>query len=381
MSPVNLTAESDHKGRVEVLDLLRLVAVLAVVCYHYSFRGAAADGYTNVSLPAIEGVAKYGYLGVQLFFIISGFVIAYSAEGRTAASFAIARFARIYPGFLVCMTVTFLVSLAIGGPRFAVSLPQWLGNLVIVSPAVKQPFMDGAYWSIVYEITFYGWVVLLASLMNFRRNIEWIVIAWLAISMLNLFLIHSGIVSRLFLTDQSGFFVEGLLLYEIYKGRRDVVLYLLLALAASLSIDQAFIGANWVREHFHIQIDNMVVAAVCLAALASVALSLYVRRMPLPAPVLLAIGGLTYPMYLLHQHIGFMLLNRFDGHASAAILIGCTTLMMLAVAWFVWRFVERPSQRWLKRALTAGHESFSGSFAPIRLRLQARLSGLRASRG
>ena len=381
MSPVNLTAENDHKGRVEVLDLLRLVAVLAVVIYHYSFRGAAADGYTSVSLPGIEGVAKYGYLGVQFFFIISGFVIAYSAEGRTPASFAIARFARIYPGFLICMTVTFLMSLAIGGPRFAVSLPQWLGNLLIVSPAVKQPFMDGAYWSIVYEITFYGWVFLLASLTNFRRNIEWIVIAWLAISMLNLFLVHSGVVSRLFLTDQSGFFIEGLLLYEIYKGRRDVTLYLLLALAAAISIDQAFIGADWVREHFNIQIDNVVVATVCLAALGSVALSLCVRRMPLPGPLVLAIGGLTYPMYLLHQHIGFMLLNRFEGQASAAILIGCTTLLMLAASWFVWRLIERPSQKWLKRVLTAGHQRLSGSVALIQRGLQARLAGLRASRG
>jgi peptidoglycan/LPS O-acetylase OafA/YrhL len=381
MSPVNLAAESDHKGRIEVLDLLRLVAVLAVVIYHYAFRGAAADGYTTVSLSGIEGVAKYGYLGVQFFFIISGFVIAYSAEGRSAANFAIARFARIYPGFLVCMTVTFLVSLAIGGPRFAVSLPQWLGNLLIVSPAVKQPFMDGAYWSIVYEITFYGWVFLLASLTNFRRNIEWIVIAWLAISMLNIFLIHSGVMSRLFLTDQSGFFVEGLLLYEIYKGRRDVALYLLLALAAAISIDQAFIGAIWVREHFHIQIDNIVIAAVCLAALGSVALSLCVRRMPLPAPVLLAVGGLTYPMYLLHQHIGFMLLNRFEGRASATILIGCTMVLMLAASWLVWRLVERPAQKRLKRMLTAGHQRFSESVAPIQRGLQARLADLRASRG
>ena len=68
--------------------------------FHYAFRGAAADDLSAVSLPDIADVAKYGYLGVDLFFVISGFVIAYSADGRTPAEFAIARFARIYPGFL-----------------------------------------------------------------------------------------------------------------------------------------------------------------------------------------------------------------------------------------------------------------------------------------
>jgi peptidoglycan/LPS O-acetylase OafA/YrhL len=87
-------------GRVEALDLLRLFAVLAVVLYHYGFRGAAADGFTTASLTDLTPIAKYGYLGVQLFFVISGFVIAYSAEGRTASGFAIARIARIYPGFI-----------------------------------------------------------------------------------------------------------------------------------------------------------------------------------------------------------------------------------------------------------------------------------------
>ena len=89
-----------ERGRIETLDLLRAVAVLAVVLFHYAFRGAAADGFTHISWADAAPFAKYGYLGVQLFFVISGFVIAYSADGRTATAFAIARVSRIYPGFV-----------------------------------------------------------------------------------------------------------------------------------------------------------------------------------------------------------------------------------------------------------------------------------------
>ena len=64
------------QDRVPALDLLRLFAALAVVVFHYAYRGAAADGFTKVSLPALEPIAKYGWFGVELFFVISGFVIA-----------------------------------------------------------------------------------------------------------------------------------------------------------------------------------------------------------------------------------------------------------------------------------------------------------------
>jgi peptidoglycan/LPS O-acetylase OafA/YrhL len=292
-----------ERGRIETLDLLRAVAVLAVILFHYAFRGAAADGFTNISWPEIAGLAKYGYLGVQLFFVISGLVIAYSAEGRTATGFAIARASRIYPGFLFCMTLTFLATALMGAPRFQATAQQWLANLLIVAPAVRQPFMDGAYWSIVYEITFYAWIYLLLAAGLFRHDNVSVVITWLAISIANQTIIHSALLLRLFLTDQSAFFCAGLILYEMHRGRRDLAIQLLLLLATLTAISQAFVGAEWMRLHYAADFDNVVIAGTTVTAIAAVGLAMRVRRLPLPKGWLLAIGGLTYPLYLLHQHI------------------------------------------------------------------------------
>jgi len=348
----------EPRGRVEILDLLRLFAVLAVLLFHYDFRGAAADGFTTVSLPDLTPIAKYGYLGVQLFFVISGFVIAYSAEGRTAAGFAIARIARIYPGFVFCMTMTFIATLAIGAPRFEATALGWFANLFIVAPALKQPFMDGAYWSIVYEITFYGWVFVLISTGLFRREIGLIVITWLAISIFNESFLGSLPLRRLLITDQSGFFAAGLLLYEIYRGRWDRTVLLLLALATVTAINEALAGAAWTRDHYHIPLDNWIVAGACLAAIGAVWLAMRVRRLPLQPSLILAIGGLTYPMYLLHQHIGYMLLSRFEGAATAPQLIAATTLAVMTTSWLIWRYIERPAQMWMKRRLNRGLDLF-----------------------
>ena len=101
--------------RMGSLDLLRLIAALSVLCFHYLFRASIAPPVLVHGYPEVAPFAMYGYLGVNLFFLISGFVIAWSAEGRSWTEFAAARFARLYPGFLVCMTASFIVqSLAAG---------------------------------------------------------------------------------------------------------------------------------------------------------------------------------------------------------------------------------------------------------------------------
>ncbi len=96
-----LASDRQVASRVQALDLLRLIAVAAVVFLPLRVLGALFRDVPQVALPWMAGFAQYGFLGVPIFFIISGFVIAYSAEGRTAAGFAIARFSRIYPTFSV----------------------------------------------------------------------------------------------------------------------------------------------------------------------------------------------------------------------------------------------------------------------------------------
>ena len=342
-----------HGDRVASLDLLRGFAVLAVILFHYTFRGAAADNFTSISIPEFTDLAKYGYFGVQLFFVISGFVIAFSADGRSATEFAIARLARIYPGFVFCMTVTFIITLACGAPRFDATGSQWFANLFIVAPALKQPFMDGAYWSIVYEITFYGWVMLLLMVGLFRRRrIDPILLIWLALSLLNETVLNSSMLRRILITDYSGFFAAGIIIYEIYGGRRDANVMTLLMLATVIAVRQSLIGAQHPRDHYGVAIDELVIIGLSVLAIAAVGLAACLRRVPLPAGLVLALGGLTYSLYLLHQHIGYIAFNRLKQLASAPVIIVVTTGVMIGLSWLVWRFVERPGQRLIKRLLT-----------------------------
>lgn len=345
------TDRSSGSSRVAALDLLRLVAVLAVAFYHYAFWGPSSHGAINVAVPEMAAYAKFGYLGVSIFFIISGFVIAYSAEGRTATEFAIARFSRIYPTFVICMTLTALAVMAFGAPHFSVSLTQWILNLAVAAPTLGAPYVDSAYWSLVVEITFYAWVAFFIATGAFPRRIDILVLTWLALSMLNELTVDAAIVEKVLLADESGFFATGLMIYEVYKGRRGAKIYSLLAVSIGTAIFQAVHKFGRLTDHAATDAESWTVALICMAGIALIYLSTRIRSMPLPSWLTVAAGGLTYPLYLLHQQMGYAIFNWFAPArpAFAAVMIVAAIGFL---SWAIWRYVEKPVQQWTKAALT-----------------------------
>ncbi|WP_456860880.1 acyltransferase family protein [Bradyrhizobium sp. USDA 4503] len=337
--------------RVPVLDLLRLAAVGAVILYHYGFWGVASNGVQKVAMPYLAPVAQYGFLGVPVFFAISGFVIAYSAEGRTPVGFAIARFSRIYPTFVICMTLTFLATLLLGHAYFHVTWGQWLANLFIAAPMLGQPYMDDAYWSLVIEVVFYVWITLFLAWGIFPRRIDTLIVAWIAITFANELTLDVPLFEKLFMADDSGFFAVGLLIYEHYRGRRDTRLYSLLTLAIGTATFQAVHKLERLGVHTHGSFDPRVVTVICIVSLGIVFAATRIKSVALPAGLVRAVGGITYPLYLLHLQLGYVILLLItptpDGLSTALVVTG-----MVVLAWLVWRFLEGPAHYLVRDRLT-----------------------------
>lgn len=343
---------TDTASRVQALDVLRLVAVLGVILYHYGFRGPTAGDIAHVAIPEIGPFAMYGFLGVPAFFVISGFVIAYSAEGRSATGFAIARFSRIYPTFLLCMTLTFLTVVTFGKPDFTTSASQWLANLPIFAPALHRPYMDSAYWSLVIEVTFYGWVALFIATGLFPRRIDALVLGWLCLSMANELTIDARFMENIFLADDAGYFATGLMIYEIYRGRRDLMVFSILGLSVGVATFHAVHSLAWLRSHSGTAFDSWIVAAICLTSIIAILLATRIRRFPLPPAFTAAIGGITYPLYLLHQQIGYTIFTRL-APANARIAVAAIVLGVVLLSWMIWKYIEPPLHAAVKTTLTA----------------------------
>ena len=142
--PAPPTAKRPGKRRLYVLDGLRLVAALMVMAYHYmAYNRVHYWGKSTAAVfPTGNKFAIYGWLGVYLFFLISGFVICLSCWGRTPRQFAVSRFIRLYPAYWVGLILTSAVLyFRPGGTKL--ELTDVLTNATMLQdPQVRQDLQE-----------------------------------------------------------------------------------------------------------------------------------------------------------------------------------------------------------------------------------------------
>ena len=101
------------RRHLDWLDYGRFAAATAVVSFHYLINGPRRNNIEAYDVIPFAP-AEYGHMGVDAFFIISGFVIMMSAGNTTVSSFARSRFIRLWPTFALCMTITAIVRVVSG---------------------------------------------------------------------------------------------------------------------------------------------------------------------------------------------------------------------------------------------------------------------------
>ncbi|MFE6054815.1 acyltransferase family protein [Kitasatospora sp. NPDC056446] len=158
-------------SRLPSLTGLRFWAALLVVLYHLSRKVG--------ELPVLSPLAWYGRSGVTLFFVLSGFVLAwtYRSGPVPAAVFARRRFARIWPLHLLTTVLSLGADAAIGA---AVPVVAALWSLVLVHPWAPSTVYGGnpASWSLGAEAWFYLLFPVLLRVLAPRRR------AWLPLAVL-----------------------------------------------------------------------------------------------------------------------------------------------------------------------------------------------------
>lgn len=327
------------------LDLLRLLSAVLVLLFHYGFRMQISGEGGGIGFPEIAPLAMWGEAGLLIFFTISGYVIAMSAENRSPYEFAAGRVARLWPTFVLCATITAIVLTLLPVPTLnPPTLIQWLTHLVIVSRALGQPFLDGAYWTIVYEIIFYSWVFVFSAIGLFDRSWRTIVIAWLALSAGNEMILGSGIIQKLFITEYSGFFGFGLCLFKLgaHPDRRD---FLVLTAAAIWACSAPFVTEPLFLETYAVARPEAGLMLMGPLSLAAVVAAVFLPACRLPSAIAIGLGGLTYPLYLLHQNIGYAIFTHFaDGQNRWLIFAGATAALLI-LSWAISHFFEPAARR------------------------------------
>lgn len=328
-------------GRIRELDALRGLAALAVVAFHYTTRyndlwGRAAP---------LGWSCSWGEHGVDLFFMISGFVILMTLERTPRAwEFAWHRFVRLFPVFWVAVLVTFTVMAWCPLPGQETTSTEALLNLTMIPAILRARLVDGVYWSLQTELFFYAAMLVLARcglLKNLTATLTvWLIVATMVQGALSLGASQTAVAPvltkllTLLSLDYIHLFAIGMVCYRAWQRQRFT--YGELALVAACVVWRGWFDDTW-------QVALLVAA---LAALLWIA----VRGTHfLQAKWLIFVGTISYSLYLTHQNVGYVILQMCEQqqiNANVGLLLALVASVGLATA--LTYGVERPAIAWLK---------------------------------
>lgn len=324
--------------RLVEVDALRGIAALAVVFFHFTtrfdelFRGYPA---ASISMP-------YGHYGVNLFFIISGFVIFMTLDRtKQPMDFVVSRFSRLYPAYWTAIVLTFVITHQLGLPGKLVGVETLVVNFTMVQALLGFHHVDGVYWTLEVELLFYTGMFLLFRLGRLHQ-IHAVLLLLLALRMVNVFLewrFGFGIpwtIYRLSILRYIPWFALGICIYLVSRRAPGESLRAH-ALTAGTALASLALG------------DSLMLAGLALV-LASIVLAAALGRLGfLRLWPFVWLGSISYPLYLLHENIGWSVrlrLHELGLSTDLAILI--MLALVLAMSTALTRIVEQPAMRWIR---------------------------------
>lgn len=366
--------------RFQSLDALRGICALLVALYHFDTPG----------LISTSALVRHSYIFVDYFFVLSGFVIAFSYGDRietrqiSLGRFMALRFGRIYPLHIAVILVLLLLELAVAGAGIFSSgvrdaftgqrsLPSLVQNILLLQAlgVQDQTTWNGPSWSIAAEM----WSYLLFGLVLLvpRRWVSWVA-AGLSSCALALLIARLPSINA---TYDFGFvrcvygFGLGLLLYRLFRKIGPIGGHV--AEGASLGLAVAFV---WFAE------GRWTFAAPAIFAIGIYVLASakgFISKL-LTHPPFQLLGLVSYSIYMIHVFVAARLMQllslvapevtRWNGTSvvvGGSPLIGdllsiVDMIVLVGCSYISYRLIERPGREWTRRRLA--HRAISRQVAP-----------------
>ena len=342
--------------RIPELDGLRAVAVLAVVLFHYFQAYPLYYSYGAELLP----LARYGDLGVEMFFVISGFVITLSLEHQPGAwRFAVKRFARLWPAMAVCSGITFAVVHTVDS-SFSQEVQGGLSGFVASWTFTSQDFwhvafgfdgyVDVVYWTLAIEIRFYLLAAVIFWLVPVGRFTETapllLLLMQLVFSVAEFAIpgLVPKVLSDALVLAYAHLFAAGITFAAVYTGTRGKRQITLLLWSYAIACHRA-------EDAWETMFLALIFLAVAMCAWHLQAARLFAWR-PLSR-----LGLYSYSIYLLHNYIGVTLLSLLPpGLPNPVYILAAATILygIVLMAWLVFVLVEMPAQRGVQALFKRG---------------------------
>lgn len=332
------------------LDALRGLAALSVMLFHFTawYGKSKIDGILHldnfISVPQL--VFYFGDLGVPLFFMISGYVITASCEHRkTVSSFAYSRYTRLYPLYWCSIILAVMCYLPCNG-RTVPYEPEWLTiaiNFTMLQTSIDVPNVNEAYWTLYIELQFYALVALALITQQIKRLPlqvlaltsayalatafhcwDWIPGIWRIKSVFPLFVfLH--------------YFALGIWVRDLQRPQ------------AIKSLGVTAIGLTCVFLFISPMYNPLAAVAIFIVFWAACERKLAI----LENRLLIALGNISYALYLVHGPCGYTMLNYLQKHVQVDLLITIAVLISIMVATLFTVAIEKPAHKFLQRSTSS----------------------------
>lgn len=335
---------SQSRIRFKLLDGLRLLAALAVVSYHFLGYEHMKWGVSNVeAFPHLSKLAAYGALGVQLFFIVSGFVILMSSWGRSIPQFVASRVSRLFPAYWAGVIATSVLFVFVtSGDIKNISLSDFLVNLTMFQSAVGVENVDGVYWTLWIELLFYLVIGFFMSRNPSRVKLMAFIFLWPvvgAIAERGKFELFTILLSP----QYAPLFAGGMALYLIHAYGHSLVHWLLVIFNMVLAAQQTVAGffTRSMISDTKQELSPTVCVIVIISMFILVALFTVSPIRGWGPNWLTYAGALTYPLYLLHEHWGWWIISWASPAYGHWVALFMALAFAILCAILIERFVER----------------------------------------
>lgn len=321
--------------RFSELDSLRGLSALAVILFHYSTLYEKV--YDHTKSPYFVDV-PLGYYGVNLFFIISGFVIYMTIiNSKGILDFVVKRAIRLYPAYIIAVIFTATLVWQIGLEGKTQTLSQVIINFTMLQEFFGVKAVDGVYWTLKIELIFY-FIMAVCLILRLTKRMEIISILWLvsaaAVKFASINMDSTILVGlRVFgIVDYCHFFIAGITFYKLWKGgaiKHHIIILLCII--------------------YNIVWFNVTSTVLIFLFFGLFYLLIFSKTNFLNNKALIFLGTISYSLYLIHQNFGYMIIDYLEkqGMVNEFYLVIPITASIL-VASILTFYVERPIQNILK---------------------------------
>jgi len=319
--------------RLEIIEILRMFAALAVTWFHYTNGNSEFldDGWLKLS-------GKYGWLGVEIFFVLSGFIIPYSMWRSNFRfrcdwhKFLIKRTIRIYPAYLTSILViilfAYISTLAPNSEAINPQLNPWNLSLHIglLNGIVKQPWLNSAFWTLGIEFQYYLLIVFIYPLL-ISTKLKFQIFLLLIICTLPFVFPQDNLVFSWLHLFGFGMLALRLTTKKITLVRYSIVM-LLLGVICSFSKELLVVSVGFIT-------------------------SLAIAFIQFPKIIIFSyLGELSYSLYLLHSPVGGKVIYFAsligEGFKIEFLSLILALIVSIFSAYLMYKYIEKPAQNYAK---------------------------------